>query len=319
MHKDRAAVISIGTNSTRMLLVDFSAKRFGFFGDPATRIIRQKSVGTRIGEGLQESGHLGEEPMQRTLDVVQSHYDALVGMNCSISVIATSALRRADNADDFIGRVHDITGMGLEILDGEMEARASFRGAVTSLDDMADARVGVLDTGGGSTEYAAGSNEHADQTISCEIGAVRLTEWYAPLAGHDGMVDNQTIDDARARAHEILKPLSGFPRVEAVAFVGGSATTALSVVRGHRGPYGDMILTREKLHTAFNVLCELPVEKRRTEPGMNPQRADILPAGMLILDVALEKLGHTEATVSFTDLLFGYLLLQREKQFALTP
>ncbi|MDP9016869.1 MAG: exopolyphosphatase, partial [Candidatus Eremiobacteraeota bacterium] len=153
---DTSAVISIGTNSTRMLLVDFSAKRFGFFGEPSTRIMRQRSVGTRIGEGLRESGHLGEEPMRRTLDVVRSYAEALQGRAERLSVIATSALRRADNADSFVAQVREVTGVDLNILDGKIEAAASFRGAATSLDDVDRARVGVLDTGGGSTEYAVG-------------------------------------------------------------------------------------------------------------------------------------------------------------------
>lgn len=309
---DRSAVISIGTNSTRMLLVDWHAKRFGVFGDHATRIIKQRSVGTRLGEGLKESGHLGEEAMARTLEVVQSYAEAIQGRTKRLSVIATSAMRRADNADDFIKRVRAITGTDLEILDGQDEARASFRGAATSLDDIEDVRVGVIDTGGGSTEYAVGEHEHADQSLSCEVGAVRLTEWFPRLAGRDGMVDNDTIENARSKARELLERITSLPKAEKIAVVGGSATTALSVIRGHHGRFGDMTLTREKLRDAFNMLCEMPCDKRRTVPGMNPQRADILPAGMLILDTCLDLLEHDRATVSYTDLLFGFLLLQRE-------
>lgn len=295
-----------------MLLVDWHAKRFGVFGDHATRIIKQRSVGTRLGEGLKESGHLGEEAMARTLEVVQSYAEAIQGRTKRLSVIATSAMRRADNADDFIKRVRAITGIDLEILDGQDEARASFRGAATSLDDIEDVRVGVIDTGGGSTEYAVGEHEHADQSLSCEVGAVRLTEWFPRLAGRDGMVDNDTIETARSKARELLERITSLPKAEKIAVVGGSATTALSVIRGHHGRFGDMTLTREKLRDAFNMLCELPCDKRRTVPGMNPQRADILPAGMLILDTCLDLLEHDRATVSYTDLLFGFLLLQRE-------
>ena len=309
---DRSAVISIGTNSTRMLLVDWHAKRFGVFGDDSVRILKQKSVGTRIGEGLKESGHLSEEAMNRTLDVVKSYYDVLNGRTNRLYAISTSALRRADNADDFIKRVHDITNTELQILDGAYEARASFRGAVTSLDDVAEKRVGVIDSGGGSTEYAVGEHEHADHTISVEIGAVRLTEWFPKLSGDLGMVDNQTIDAARDKARGILEKLTSLPEAEALAVVGGSATTSLSVIRGHHGRFGDNTITREKLQDAFNMLCELPCDKRRTVPGMNPQRADILPAGMLILDSALALLGHESANVSYTDLLYGFLTLQRE-------
>jgi len=309
---DRSAVISIGTNSTRLLLVDFSAKRFGLFGDAVTRIVKQRSVGTRIGEGLKESGHLADEPMRRTLEVVREYQAALDHNVRRVHVIATSALRRADNAARFVERVREITDADVQILDGEQEAKASFRGAVTSLDDSEQLRAGVLDTGGGSTEYAVGLHEHADQSVSCEVGAVRLTEWFPALAGQAGFVDNASIEAARQRTRQLLEPIRAFPKADELAIVGGSATTALAVVRGHPVRFGDTELTREKLQTAFNMLCELPYGKRRTVPGMSPQRADILPAGILVLDTALELLEHDRVTVSYTDLLFGYLLLQRE-------
>ena len=309
---DTSAVISIGTNSTRMLMVDFSAKRFGLFGDQATRIVKQRSVGTRIGEGLKESGRLDDEAMRRTLEVVENYSDELRGKTDRLSAIATSALRRADNADEFIKKIQDIIGCELSVLDGNEEAAASFRGAVTSLDDVENERAGVIDAGGGSTEYAVGEHEHSEQSLSCEVGAVRLTEWFPALAGKDGMVDNATIDKARAKARELLERITSLPTVTALAIVGGSATTTLSVIRGPHARFGDQILRRDKLRDAFNMLCELPCEKRKTVPGMNPQRADILPAGMLILDTCLDLLGFDQATVSYTDLLFGYLLLERE-------
>ena len=310
--KNTAAVISIGTNSTRMLLVDFAGKRFGFFGERSIRIVKARSTGTRVGEGLRATGYLGEEPMRRTLEVVQAYTDALRGHTERLSIISTSALRRASNASDFTHNIRKITGCNLHILDGKDEAAASFRGAVTSLDESENDRIGVIDAGGGSTEYAVGEREHADQTVSCEIGAVRLTELFPGLAGENGFVDNQTLDDARAKARELLEPVTSLSTATQIALVGGSATSALALSRGHRGPFGDEGLSREKLRALLNLLCELPLEKRRTVPGMNPQRADILPAGMLIIDTALELLGHDCATVSDTDLLFGYLLLERE-------
>ena len=309
------AVVSLGTNSTRVLVADFDAKRYGFFGDHAVRITLQRSVGTRLGESLGESGKLGDEPMRRTLDVVEQYVDEVRARHARrVFSIGTSALRRAQNGAEFVERVNALTSSELEILSGEDEARASFRGAVTSLDHGEEMRVGVVDTGGGSTEYAVGEHEHAKHIVSCEVGAVRLTEWFPGLSGRDGFVDNATIDGAAAKAREVLAPIVEFPRADALAFVGGSATTALSVVRGHRGPFGADALTRESLQAAFNLLCELPYEKRKNVPGMVPQRADILPAGILILKTVLSLLKHNEAKVSPTDLLFGYLLLQRERE-----
>jgi len=316
--KDCSGVISVGTNSTRLLVVNFSAKRFGLFGDPVARIVKQRSVGTRIGEGLKESGHLREDAMERTLETVREYRNAFNGGKVEEYVIATSALRRADNARDFVDRVREVTGVDVAILDGAEEAKASFRGAVTSLDDSEQLHAGVLDTGGGSTEYAVGAHEHAEETVSCEVGAVRLTEWFPALAGHNGLVDNASIDGARRKTRELLEPIVRPLPAEALAIVGGSATTALAVVRGHPVRFGDAEVTRDKLQSALNTLCELPLAKRRTVPGMNPQRVDILPAGILILDTALEMLGHDCATVSYSDLLLGYLLLQREKNEALS-
>jgi exopolyphosphatase/guanosine-5'-triphosphate,3'-diphosphate pyrophosphatase len=221
-------------------------------------------------------------------------------------------MRRADNAQLFIDRIVSLTASNVTILSGQEEASCSFRGAVYGLDARSE-RVGVLDVGGGSTEYATGRSGEIENTASCEIGAVRLTEWFANLGGDVGFVDNDTIDGARERARQLLAPLHEFPSVTTVIAVGGTATTSASVVRGHRLPV-DRPLRRDDLAAAFNTLCKLSIQKRRYVPGMVPQRADILPAGMMLLDTALEVLGHERCRVSSNDLLLGYLLSHNDAQ-----
>jgi exopolyphosphatase/guanosine-5'-triphosphate,3'-diphosphate pyrophosphatase len=298
------AVISVGTNSTRALLADMAPER------PHMDIAL--SIGTRIGEGLGSSGMLGEKPMRRTLDAIRSHQRAVRGHYLKLFAIATSAVRRAQNGPEFCAQVEKILGVPMRVLSGDEEASASYRGAITSLTDHAGDTLGVIDTGGGSTEYAVGDTHDPQRTASCEIGAVRMTEMVPALAGHDGAVDLATIERARAIAREALAPLADFPKAARLAFVGGSATTAAAVIRAKKSRISVYELSRSSLQRALVRLLGMEYEERKKVVGMKPQRADILPGGMIVLDTVLEILGMDLATATTSDLLLGYLLQQRD-------
>jgi exopolyphosphatase / guanosine-5'-triphosphate,3'-diphosphate pyrophosphatase len=298
------AVISIGTNSTRVLLADMAPEK------PHVDIAR--SIGTRIGEGLRESGALGEEPMQRTLDAVKTHLRAVRGHYLRLYVIATSAMRRASNGDAFAQRVHDLTGAPVHVLPGEEEAAASYRGAISAFGPLHGEELGVVDVGGGSTEYAVGDGPAPAQAASCEIGAVRLTEMLPLLSGREGIVDLDTIERAREMCREALAPLANFPEAGHVAFVGGSATSAARLIRGKKTGFDQYELSRNDLQRALVKLCGLTLKERRLLDGIKPQRADILPAGIIVLETVLDLIGRTRATATTADLLLGYLLQQRD-------
>ena len=298
------AVISIGTNSTRVLLADMAPE--------TPHVDLALSIGTRIGEGLGEGGLLGEKPMRRTLDAIKSHQKAVRGHYLRLFAIATSAVRRAENGPAFAALVKELLGVPLRVLSGDEEAAASYRGAITALGPRNGEHLGVIDTGGGSTEYAVGDSHHPEQTTSCELGAVRLTEMLPALAGHDGAVDLATIERARAIARDILAPISAFPEAKRLAFVGGSATTAAAVIRQKKSKLSEYEISRTELQRALVRLLGMTYEERKTVIGMKPQRADILPGGMIVLDTVLELLGHDRATATTSDLLLGYLLQQRD-------
>lgn len=298
------AVISIGSNSTRVLLADMAPEH------PHVDLAR--SIGTRIGEGLRDGGALHEEPMARTLDAVRSHLRAVRGHYVKLFAIATSAVRRANNGEAFTQRVHELLGVPVRVLSGDEEAAASYRGATTALHASPGGLLGVIDTGGGSTEYAVGNGHDPDRTISCEIGAVRLTEAVPALTGREGVVDLLTIERARGIARDALAPLADFPSVNRLAFVGGSATTTAAIVRAKKGKVANFELTRSDLQRALVRLCALGYKQRKDLPGMKPQRADILPAGIIVLDVVLELLDRNLATATTADLLLGFLLQQRD-------
>jgi exopolyphosphatase/guanosine-5'-triphosphate,3'-diphosphate pyrophosphatase len=296
----RYAVVSIGTNSTRALLADVT-------GD-VPRVALARSIGTRIGEGLGEAGQLGDEPIKRTLAAVSQLQRAIRGRYVRLLAIATSALRRAKNADAFITRVTEILGVPVRVLTGEEEATASYRGAVSALRLARGERVGVLDIGGGSTEYAFGTAAIPDGTLSCEIGAVRLTEAVPALGGGDGAVPKSALERARSLAAEALEPLRGCDPVDRMVLVGGTATTIAAVVRGAAGAVANYRLTRADLAGELARLTGLDIEARKTVPGMQAQRADILPGGIVIIDTALDLLRADAAVATSADLLLGVLL-----------
>lgn len=298
------AVISIGTNSTRVLLADMEPEI------PHTDL--SLSIGTRIGEGMGERGNLGKEPMRRTLEAIRSHQRAVKGHYVRLFAIATSAVRRADNGREFATDVQAMLGVPLRVLSGDEEAAASYRGAITSIELREGMHVGVIDTGGGSTEYAVGDTHHAEHTTSCEIGAVRLTEEVPALAGHDGAVDLATIERARDIARKALAPIKEFPKAARLAFVGGSATTAAAVIRAKKSRISTYEVSRSSLQRTLVRLLGMTNDERKRVVGMKPQRADILPGGIIVLDTVLELLGHDIATATTSDLPLGYLLQQRD-------
>lgn len=277
-------------------------------GDEGT-IVEQWSIGTRLGEGLRERGHLNGDAIERTLGALCEHRKNVAPLTKNVVAIATSAVRRADNARAFAQKVREVTGAELHVIDGEEEASCSFAGAVAVAPHEPQLHsYGVVDTGGGSTEYAAGERGAQPRTVSCEIGAVRLSESLPELLGKHGRVDANILHEARSRAREALRALSDFPKVQQLLFVGGTATTCVSIVRGRREEIIIAPLPSADVERIITRLASSPLEERKSIPGMNPQRADIMLAGSLILEAAFELTGHTDAFATAGDLLLGYLL-----------
>jgi exopolyphosphatase/guanosine-5'-triphosphate,3'-diphosphate pyrophosphatase len=298
------AVISIGTNSTRVLLADVAPE--------VPHVDLARSIGTRIGEGLGQSGELGAEPMRRTYDAIRQLLRSVRGHYVKLFAVSTSAVRRATNGAEFAAGVQDILGIPLRVLGGDEEASCAYRGAITAFGALHGESVGVIDTGGGSTEYAVGTGPTPERLASCEIGAVRLTEAVPELAGRDGVVDLTTIERARAIARQALAPLRDFPAVERLAFVGGTATTTAGIVRGRRAKVSSFSMSRADLQKVLVRMCGMTLKERKEIPGIKPQRADILPGGIIVLDTVLDIVKRDAAVATAADLLLGFLLQQRD-------
>jgi len=229
------------------------------------------------------------------------------GTNATIDVIATSALRRASDAPSFSADVRSLTGLEPRILGGDEEATFSFLGATYGA--PSDARVGVLDVGGGSTELAVGARASIERTISLEIGAVRLSERHPALLGKAAL-DPAAVASleraARADARAILAPLADFATFAELLAVGGTVFTAAAMCSGDPRRDGVPIDCAQRTRLIADLLAR-DLLGRRTLAHIRPQRADILPAGLIVVDEACAILGIDTLRVSHADLLAGFL------------
>jgi len=288
-------LISIGTNSTRLLIL------------ADDRVVSARSVGTRLGQGLGDDGRLDAAARERTLAVIAQYAEELRAARAAVDVIATSALRRADDALEFAEAVATAVGIEPRVISGDEEAAYSFAGAVWGAG--AAGHVGVLDVGGGSTELAVGTPAAIERTISLEIGAVRLSERHPALLGARGLEPPERaalVAAARADADAILAPLAEFAGFERLLAVGGTVFTAAAMVSGDAAKDG-VAIDRLQRRSIIDELLARDLAARRALPNIRPQRADILAAGLLVVDVACDRLAIDTLRVSHADLLAGYL------------
>ncbi len=270
-------------------------------------MLTAQSLGTRLGRGLDAGGKLDPAARERTLETIRGYMNDVTAHRAHIDVVATSALRRADDAAAFSDAVEAVTGVAPRIISGDEEAAYSFAGAAWGVD--ASGRIGVLDVGGGSTELAVGTRDVIERTISLEIGAVRLSEKFPALLGERAL-DHEArvalVARARGVCDAVLAPLSEFEPFADLLAVGGTVFTAAAMLSGD--PYRDGVrIDRAQRLEIVDDLLARALPERRAMPNIRPQRADILPAGLIIVDTACDRLEIDALHVSHADLLAGYL------------
>jgi len=295
------ALFSIGTNSTRLLVLDGAAR------------IAAESRGTRIGTGIGAAGTLDPAARERTLAAVDEYVG--IARACGVTAadaIATSALRRARDGDAFASQVGVRAGIAPRVLTGVEEATYSFLGATASR--AGDDPIAVLDVGGGSAELAIDVPRRARargvvaRTLSVEIGAVRLSERHPALLGALALGEEQRRaleEEARADAASVLHAVAADRDFAELIAVGGTVFTAAAMIAG--GVRDGATMTRADCRRLIDDLLARDLDARKAMPYIRPQRADILPAGLIVVDEACRELGADAFTVSEADLLLGYL------------
>ena len=298
----RVAAVDQGTNSTRLLVAEPDGA--GWFGDLA-----RDMVITRLGQGVDETGRLAPEALERTLAVLARYVRRARALHVErIRVAATAAVRDAANAAELERPVGELAGSALEIVSGEEEARLSFLGATRALDALPPFL--VLDIGGGSTEFVVGA-ERPLAAISTPMGSVRLTERFV----RSDPPDASELNRMRAAIGELLNDVEpAIPVRDARTFVAvaGTSTTVQAIALGLDFYDPERIprtrLSRVDAARVASQLAAITTAERAALPVMAPGRADVIVAGSVILVEVMERFGFDEAIVSETDILDGLVL-----------
>jgi len=303
----RVAVVDIGTNSTRLLAAEVD-------GDELTELQRE-SVVTRLGEGVDATGRLGDAPMQRVFDVLESYAETIERHGASVrTAVMTSAVRDAANGAEFAAAVRDRYGLEAVTLTGDEEARLTYLGA-TAARGGGEPLV-VIDIGGGSTELVVGAAGAVGFHTSTQVGVVRHSERHLhsdpPTAGELRAL----ADDARA-AIDAAVPGDVRARPAGGVGVGGTATQLASVDLGLAEHDRDRVeghaMTRDRLGELRDRLAALPLDERRDVRGLDPARAPTIVAGVVILIEATGAFALDGVEVSERDILWGVALDNRER------
>ncbi|MDN3263345.1 Ppx/GppA phosphatase family protein [Streptomyces sp. CSDS2] len=283
----RLGVLDVGSNTVHLLVVD---------AHPGARPLPAHShkVELRLAQLLDDSGAIGDEGIDKLIDVVQDALQAAEDKGVEdLLPFATSAVREARNADDVLGRVADKTGVRLQVLSGAEEARLTFL-AVRRWFGWSAGKLLVLDIGGGSLEIAYGLDEEPDAAVSLPLGAGRLTAGWLPG-------DPPAPEDVRAlRRHvraEIARTVGEFVRFGAPDHVVATSKTfkqlarIAGAARSGDGLYVQRELKRQSLEAWVPKLAGMTAEQRAGLPGVSVGRAGQLLAGALVAEGAMDLFG----------------------------
>jgi exopolyphosphatase/guanosine-5'-triphosphate,3'-diphosphate pyrophosphatase len=296
----RYAVIDVGTNSVKFHVGERGA-------DGEWRKVVDRAEVTRLGEGLDEAGRLGAPSIERTVEAIaamaaEANEDGVE----AIVAVGTAGLRIAPNAAELVDAVLARSGVRVEIISGEEEARLAYLGATAGL-PLAHGSLAVFDTGGGSSQFTFGDTERVDERFSLNVGAARFTERY----GLDGVVSEDTLAAALAAIAGELERLDGRPAPDAVVAMGGAVTNLAAVKHGLSTYDPDVVqgtvLDRGEIDRQIELYRTRTTEQRHAIVGLQPNRGEVILAGACIVRTVLATLGAESLTVSDRGLRHGLL------------
>ena len=293
----RLAVIDIGTNTLLLLVAERA-------GEVLRAVVDLCRFG-RLGQGLDATGRLHPEAIERSLAICREYRAEIDRTGAErVAVVGTQALREAANAADFVGPAEAILGARIEVIAGGREADLAYRSVVEGLPEVAGRPFVVVDVGGGSTELVASDGARVTAAISVPIGAVRLTERHLRRDPPTPAEIEALLADIDERLNRATIPMGA-----TVVGTAGSATTIATIHLGLDGYdpariHGVRVPARA-VEAMLGRLLSLTTEGRKAVRGMEPRRADVLPAGAAIFARVLARAAAAELVVSDRGIRWG--------------
>lgn len=294
----RTAVIDIGSNTLLLLVCEP-----GPDGEP--RAVVDLCRFGRLGQGLDASGRLHPEAIARSLDICREYRAVLDEQGVTrLAIIATEAVRKADNGAEFVAPAQAILGAPIEVIAGEREAHLAYTAQARSLPALRGQRFVVVDVGGASTELVATDGSRVVSEVSVPIGAVRLAERHLRH-------DPATADERTALAADIadrLAPLDLPDGVTLVATAGTATTLAaleLALPRYQPERVHGLTLTAARVTALTDRLLAATTAERLAMVGLEPQRADVIGAGAAIIAGVVARLRAPAVVISDRGIRWG--------------
>ncbi len=321
LHEKNIAAIDIGTNSFHLIVVRVK-------GDGNFEIIDREKEVIRLSEGSRgDIKNINPEAIKRAVNSLKRFKGIADAYNASVRAVATSAVRESHNKNEFIKEVFDETGIEIEVISGNEEARLIYLGVLKAV-PIFNKKSLVFDIGGGSTEFIIGKKGVSLYNASTKIGAVRLTQKFFP----DFIVTDSRIKECSKWVEGELYQVVESIKSEGFQICAGSSGTIMSAgfminAMRNKSSNGNGLLnnyefTKDELEKIYKeVLSRKTVDKRKKIPGLDEKRVDIIPAGIIILKTIFEMLGIEKMIISGYALREGTIIdtLQKKHETIKTP
>jgi len=304
------ASIDVGSNTLRLLIAEVRDNKI-------IEVYSDRKI-TRLGEGTDSAGKLPDKNIEDALTALKG-FSAVITRHGvgEIRAVATSAIREAANADIFIKKALNETGIAIEVIPGIKEAELTLKGILLSLENTNPGSKFIIDIGGGSTEWIIYKPGSPAVMGSIPIGVLKLSKRYLK----SDPIDQADLNEMNNEIMSVLKNLhmkTGQYFDKNTFFIGtaGTFTTLASIdlkldryvrekVHMHKIPLAGLLQMGEKL-------LALPLEERKKVKGLEPERADLIIPGLIFTINTMEYFGFRELTVSDYGLLEGALLETEE-------
>ena len=295
----KLASIDIGTNSMRLLIADYN--------DGFSKRRKYTNI-TRIGRGVDELGYISKEAIDKNIHALKEFVEMAKHEDCEeIYVMGTSALRDSKNKQDFIDRAKKEVGVNVDIISGSDEASLGFYGVTADLKE--ESQILILDIGGGSTEFILGDKIGGIIFSKSEnIGSVRLTEKFVKSDPID-QIEIENMDAyIEAVTNDTISILKTYPITKLIG-IGGTATTISAMVQQldvyDMEKVHQSLVMYEEVEAILKELKYKTLEEKLMIKGLQPQRADVITAGVNILKNLMNHLEMKEIVISEYDNLEG--------------
>ncbi len=292
----RIGILDIGTNSVLSLAAEKC---------PGQKIkwLGQMLRSPRLGENLSDTGHIQSEPLDRTIQAIQELYSSL-DTDHTIAV-GTQAFRKAINCEDALNKISQQTQLDVRVLSPEEEAGFSFSGALTDVESSGNKM--VLDIGGGSTEIISGTKRQIKSSVSLNLGAVQLRDTFKNSSLDHEELLNQIRETIVSQLN--IEDWQNSSTHSQLIGVGGTVTT-LSAMHQHLQTYisdkiHGSVLTCDQIHKLLETMQNMSDADLKKWLVFDPQRADIILFGTIILEQIMQAGSFTRIQISDYGLRHG--------------